>query len=29
MTKLNPEHLKPKRTINELERDVAAVKELT
>jgi hypothetical protein len=29
MTKLKPEHLKPKRTINELERDVAAVKELT
>jgi Putative Actinobacterial Holin-X, holin superfamily III len=29
MTKLRPEHLKPKRTINELERDVTAVKELT
>jgi hypothetical protein len=29
MTKLKPEHLKPKRTLNELERDVAAVKELT
>jgi len=29
MTKLKPENLKPKRTINELERDVAAVKELT
>ena len=29
MTKLKPEHLKPKRTLNELERDVAALKELT
>ena len=29
MTKLKPEYLKPQRTINELERDVAAVKELT
>jgi hypothetical protein len=29
MTKLKPEHLKPKRTINELQRDVAAAKELT
>jgi hypothetical protein len=29
MTKLRTEHLKPKRTIHELERDVAAVKELT
>jgi hypothetical protein len=29
MTKLKPENLKPKRTIHELERDVAAVKELT
>jgi hypothetical protein len=29
MTKLKLEHLKPNRTINELERDVAALKELT
>jgi Putative Actinobacterial Holin-X, holin superfamily III len=29
MTKLKPENLKPKRTIHELERDVAAAKELT
>lgn len=29
MTKLKPEHLKPKRTIHELERDMAAAKELT
>jgi hypothetical protein len=29
MSKLKPEHLKPKRTINELQRDVAAAKELT
>jgi hypothetical protein len=28
-SRLSPEHLKPKRTIRELERDVAAVKERT